>query len=239
MGLRSTREIQGLKNRDLGYPATALFAAHGLLRRFGKESGTAQMASLRVGVDLREQRAGQGDIDALGRGIDTRQIEVDQHPYAALVARIGGQFFQCGGRGDGQILTGHVTFHSLLRHAVDLLPVVRSGKTTGKIREFNPVGVLLVPNLNINRIKHVSPPLPAGLPIDTAQRADGKVFLRMRNGYSAKFLRMLELDVAAGLMRLAPPLRFKPADDLRALHVCNYTQLGLGELSNPWLTGMA
>ena len=49
----------------------------------------------------------------------------------------------------------------------------------------------------------------------------------MRNRHSAGPVWMLEFDVATGLMRLAPPLRFKPADDLRALHVCNYTQQSL------------
>src|ERR1035438_3443223 len=61
----------------------------------------------------------------------------------------------------------------------------------------------------------------------------------MRNGHGARLPRMLELDVAAGLMHLAPPLRFKPADNSRAVHVCNYTQRRLGALSNPWEIGMA
>jgi len=33
----------------------ASLAAHSLLRRFGEEAGSAQMASLCVGIDLREQ----------------------------------------------------------------------------------------------------------------------------------------------------------------------------------------
>jgi hypothetical protein len=36
---------------------------------------------------------------------------------------------------------------------------------------------------------------------------------------------MLEFAMAAGLMRLPPALRFKSADNLRAVHVCNYTHL--------------
>jgi hypothetical protein len=35
---------------------------------------------------------------------------------------------------------------------------------------------------------------------------------------------MLELDVTAGLVRFAPAFRFEPADNLRTVYMCNYTQ---------------
>lgn len=73
--------------------------------------------------------------------------------------------------------------------------------------------------------------MPSGLPIDAAQRADGKVLPGMRHRYSGGLFRMLELDVAASLMNLAPTFRFKLADNLRALHLCNYTQQNGGAKS--------
>jgi hypothetical protein len=117
-----------------------------------------------------------------------------------------------------------VAFDGFLGHAVDLLPVVGCRKATGKIRELDPMGVLLISDVNVNWIEHFSPPLPAGLAIDIAQSAYGKVFFWMRNRHSARLIRVLEFDVATNLMHLAPPLGFKPADNFRAVHLCNYTQ---------------
>jgi hypothetical protein len=42
---------------------------------------------------------------------------------------------------------------------------------------------------------------------------------------------MLELDVAASLVHLAPALQFKPADNFRTLQVCNYKHNNFNGLS--------
>ncbi len=72
-----------------------------------------------------------------------------------------------------------MALNRLLRHTVDVLPVIDRREAAWKIRKFDAVRMLFIAHVNIDR---------------------------MRNGYSSGFLRVLELDVAANLMRFAPAL---------------------------------
>ena len=78
------------------------------------EAAAAAAAGLYVAVNLAQSIDRHGQIDALLAGVESAQIDVDEHPLTTLVVRIVPQFVQTAGRLNLKILAFAVHFDGFL-----------------------------------------------------------------------------------------------------------------------------